>query len=115
MTAGIVGLSDEDAEGIQNVDVVSGATYSSNGIKAAVRDALDLEAEQEQPPELPAELPEPGTYEILVAVRSDVVDHSLIQTDTAPAVLQVEEDGTMPAFLPDGFRNGSGAYVYSGL
>lgn len=95
MTAGIVGLSDEDAEGIQNVDVVSGATYSSNGIKAAVRDALDLEAEQEQPPELPAELPEPGTYEILVAVRSDVVDHSLIQTDTAPAVLQVEEDGTM--------------------
>ena len=44
MTAGIVGLSDEDAEGIQNVDVVSGATYSSNGIKAAVRDALDLEA-----------------------------------------------------------------------
>lgn len=28
-------------------------------------------------------------------IRSDVVDHSLIQTDTAPAVLQVEEDGTM--------------------
>ena len=57
------------------------------------------------PPTLPTGNPGGGTRPfrrsgaghlwILVAVRSDVVDHSLIQTDTAPAVLQVEEDGTM--------------------
>ena len=44
---------------------------------------------------MPAEVPEAGTYTITVAVRSDVVDHSLVQTETAPAVLEVDEEGNM--------------------
>ena len=95
MTENMLGLSDTDAEGIQNVDAVSGATYSSNGIKAAVKDALNLETEEDQTSGVPAEVPEAGTYTITVAVRSDVVDHSLVQTETAPAVLEVDEEGNM--------------------
>ena len=44
---------------------------------------------------VPAQVPEAGTYQVTVAVRSDVVDHSLVQTDTAQAVLQVDESGQM--------------------
>ena len=94
MTEALTGLSDEDAEGIQKVDTVSGATYSSNGIKEAVKDALHLETAEEDP-EVPAEIPEAGTYRITVAVRSDVVDHSLVQGETAQAVLEVDEAGNM--------------------
>ena len=94
MTEALTGLSDEDVEGIQKVDTVSGATYSSNGIKEAVKDALHLETAEETP-EVPEEIPEAGTYRITVAVRSDVVDHSLVQGDTAQAVLEVDEAGNM--------------------
>lgn len=90
-----VGLLDTDADGIRNVDVVSGATYSSNGIKGAVADALDLDIDGEGPSDVPSEKLEAGTYDITVAVRSDVIDHSLVETDTTQAVLQVDEDGKM--------------------
>src|SRR5699024_3430618 len=76
------------------LDAVSGATYSSNGIKNAVMDALGLEKEDTSG-NVPSQTPEAGTYHVTVAVRSDVVDHSLVQTDTAQAVLQVEENGQM--------------------
>ncbi len=101
-------------KGIQKVDTVSGATYSSNGIKEAVKDALHLETAEETP-EVPEEIPEAGTYRITVAVRSDVVDHSLVQGDTAQAVLEVDEAGNMQLFLQDDIRNRSGAPVHSGL
>ena len=94
MEGQFIGLGDTDAEGIQGLDAVSGATYSSNGIKNAVMDALGLEKEDTSG-NVPSQTPEAGTYHVTVAVRSDVVDHSLVQTDTAQAVLQVEENGQM--------------------
>lgn len=95
-TAGrFLGLADTDADGLKGIDGVSGATYSSNGIKEAVADALGLDLSGEVLPGVPAEVPEPGTYDVTVAVRSDVVDHSLVQTETADAVLTVDEAGQM--------------------
>lgn len=89
------GMADDDAEGIRELDAVTGATYSSNGIKEAVADALGLELAEESSGGVPEKAPDPGTYEVTVAVRSDVVDHSLVQTDTATALLTVGEDGQM--------------------
>ena len=94
MVGKFIGLGDTDAEGIQGLDAVSGATYSSNGIKEAVMNALGLEKE-ESSENVPSQVPEAGTYQVTVAVRSDVVDHSLVQTETAPAVLQVDDEGQM--------------------
>lgn len=90
----IIGLGDTDAQGLKGLDGVSGATYSSNGIKEAVASALGLSLE-ETAPGVPSQTPAAGTYDITVAVRSDVVDHSLVQTETAPAVLTVDESGQM--------------------
>ena len=95
------GLADDDAEGIRELDAVTSATYSSNGIKEAVADALGLELAEENAGDVPDETQEPGTYDVTVAVRSDVVDHSLVQTETAKAVLTVSEDGQ--AFLTPWF------------
>lgn len=39
--------------------------------------------------------PEAGNYQVKVSVRSDVVDHSLVETDTAVAQLTVDEEGKM--------------------
>ena len=94
MAEKLIGLGDTDRDGIQGLDAVSGATYSSNGIKGAVMNALGLK-EEETSGNVPAQVPEAGTYQVTVAVRSDVVDHSLVQTDTAQAVLQVDESGQM--------------------
>lgn len=94
MQSRIIGLGDTDAQGLKGLDGVSGATYSSNGIKEAVASALGLSLE-ETAPGVPSQTPAAGTYDITVAVRSDVVDHSLVQTDTAPAVLTVDESGQM--------------------
>lgn len=95
ITGRFLGLADTDADGLKGIDGVSGATYSSNGIKEAVADALGLDLSGEALPGVPAEVPEPGTYDVTVAVRSDVVDHSLVQTETADAVLTVDEAGQM--------------------
>ena len=94
MAEKFIGLGDTDREGIQGLDAVSGATYSSNGIKEAVMNALGLE-EEESSGNVPSQVPEAGTYQVTVAVRSDVVDHSLVQADTTQAVLQVDDNGQM--------------------
>lgn len=95
MVEKFLGLSDDDAESIRGLDAVTSATYSSNGIKEAVADALGLELAEEPAGDIPDETPEPGAYDVTVAVRSDVVDHSLVQTETAKALLTVDEDGRM--------------------
>ena len=56
--------------------------------------ALGLE-EEESSGNVPSQVPEAGTYQVTVAVRSDVVDHSLVQADTTQAVLQVDDNGQM--------------------
>lgn len=45
----IIGLGDTDAQGLKGLDGVSGATYSSNGIKEAVASALGLSLEETAP------------------------------------------------------------------
>lgn len=95
MAGSFLGLEDTDTDSLKEIDAVSGATYSSNGIKEAVADALGLDLSDSSASVVPSEVPEPGTYDVTVAVRSDVVDHSLVQTETADAVLTVEEDGQM--------------------
>lgn len=95
MAGNFLGLEDTDKDSLKEIDAVSGATYSSNGIKEAVADALGLDLSDSSASGVPSETPEPGTYDVTVAVRSDVVDHSLVQTETADAVLTVEEDGQM--------------------
>ena len=95
MAGSFLGLEDTDTDSLKEIDAVSGATYSSNGIKEAVADALGLDLSDSSAPAVPSETPEPGTYDVTAAVRSDVVDHSLVQTETADAVLTVEEDGQM--------------------
>ena len=95
MTDSFLGLEDTDAEGIKEIDAVSGATYSSRGIKQAVAAALELDITEQGPSDVPAEIPEAGIYDITVAVRSEVVDHSLVETDTTQAVLKVDENGRM--------------------
>lgn len=88
------GISATDVEKITELDGVSGATISSNGIKKAVLNALDLKEEIESAGKL-ENVPETGIYQVTVSVRSDVVDHSLVETDTAIAQLTVDEDGKM--------------------
>lgn len=88
------GISATDAEKITEIDGVSGATVSSNGIKKAVLNALDLKEEVESAGKL-ENVPEAGIYQVTVSVRSDVVDHSLVETDTATAQLTVDENGKM--------------------
>lgn len=90
-----LGLAEDDAEGIRELDAVTSATYSSNGIKEAVADALGLELAEESGDDVPAAIPGAGIYDVTVAVRSDVVDHSLVQTETTEALLEVTEDGEM--------------------
>ena len=53
--------------------------FQNAKIKEAVMNALGLE-EEETSGNVPAQIPEAGTYQVTVAVRSDVVDHSLVQT-----------------------------------
>lgn len=91
----VIGLSDTDVDGLRNLDAVSGATYTSNGIKEAVAEALQLSLKEEEDSGIPGQAPEAGTYDVTVAVRSDVVDHSLVRTATAPAVLKVDRSGKM--------------------
>lgn len=95
MLEGFIGLRDDDAQAIADLDTVSGATYSSNGIKSAVANALGLDIGSEQPADVPEQVPEAGIYRVTAAVRSDVVDHSLVQGDTAEAMLTVDENGQM--------------------
>ncbi len=90
-----LGLEDDDADGIGDVDAVTSATYSSNGIKEAVADALGLELAEESGGDVPEKLPESGVYDVTAAVRSDVVDHSLVQTETTKARLTVSDEGEM--------------------
>ena len=92
ITEKLKGLSTSDAGKIMAVDVVSGATRSSNGIKGAVLNALNLKEEEEKPGSLEKTL-EAGDYTVQVSVKSDVVEHSLVETETAAAKLHVDADG----------------------
>ena len=96
LTDKLVGLYMNDAQKLNNLDTVSGATYSSNAIKNATMNALGVKIEQEVIPDAPEEKPEPGLYYIEMKDRTAVVDHGLVGEDKkVGAYLRVDNDGKM--------------------
>ena len=92
----LIGLYMNDAQKLNDLDTVSGATYSSNAIKNATMTALDVKIEQEVIPDAPSEKPAPGLYYIEMKDRTAVVDHGLVgESKKAGAYLRVDNDGKM--------------------
>ena len=92
----LIGLYVDDVDKLNNLDTVSGATYSSNAVKQAVMSALRVEIYQEVLPDIPAKKPEAGTYRITARGRTDMSDHKLLgSSDKADAVLRVDTKGKM--------------------
>ena len=92
----LVGLYMNDANKLNKLDTVTGATYSSNAIKTATMNALGVKIEQEVIPDAPEEKPEAGFYSIDIKDRTDVVDHGLVgESKKATAYLRVDNDGKM--------------------
>lgn len=92
----LVGLYMNDANKLNKLDTVTGATYSSNAIKTATMNALGVKIEQEVIPDAPEEKPEAGFYSIYIKDRTDVVDHGLVgESKKATAYLRVDNDGKM--------------------
>ncbi|MCD8159049.1 MAG: NEAT domain-containing protein, partial [Clostridiales bacterium] len=90
----ITGLLSTDADAINGVDAVSGATYSSNAIKSAILDALSLAVEDETI-NLPTEELAEGQYTVEIAYYTDTVYHSLVENDTITAVINVDSEGNV--------------------
>jgi len=92
----LVGLYMNDADKLNKLDTVTGATYSSNAIKTATMNALGVKIEQEIIPDAPEEKPEAGFYSIDIKDRTDVVDHGLVgESKKTTAYLRVDNDGKM--------------------
>ena len=92
----LTGLYMNDAQKLNDLDTVSGATYSSNAIKTATMNALGVKIEQEVIPDAPTEKPAPGLYYIEMKDRTDVVDHGLVgESKKVGAYLRVDNDGKM--------------------
>lgn len=92
----LVGLYMTDAQKLNDLDTVTGATYSSNAIKTATMNALGVKIEQEVIPDAPEETPEPGLYSIQIKDRTAVVDHGLVgESKKATAFLRVDDSGKM--------------------
>ena len=92
----LTGLYMNDAQKLNDLDTVSGATYSSNAIKNATMNALCVKIEQEVIPDAPTEKPAPGLYYIEMKDRTDVVDHGLVgESKKVGAYLRVDNDGKM--------------------
>ncbi|MCD8089305.1 MAG: NEAT domain-containing protein, partial [Clostridiales bacterium] len=94
ISASVTGLSATDADAINGVDAVSGATYSSNAIKNAILDALSLVIEDETI-NLPTEELAEGEYTVEIAFYTDTVSHSLVENDTITAVINVDSEGNV--------------------
>lgn len=90
-----LGLYDTDTDEVSKVDIVSGATSSSKAIKTAVMNALGMEIQEEVVSEPPKSVPKAGIYSISIKNRTDIVDHSLIENETAKATLTVDAQGKM--------------------
>lgn len=89
-----VGKSSKDANEIAGVDVVSGATYSSNAIRDAILNALDLTMPEEEI-NLPTEALTQGEYSVDIAYYTDKVKHSLLENEKRSAKIVVDKNGKM--------------------
>lgn len=83
-----------NTEEVHNIDAVTGATYSSNGIRDAVMNALNL-AIKDEVINLPTEQLKAGIYSVDIAYYSDNVAHSLIENEKAKATITVDNNGNM--------------------
>lgn len=77
----------------QQLDTVSGATYSCKAIRDAVMNALEISYDEENIA-VPASV-KPGIYEVPVSYYTDIVLHQLAGTAKASAKLTVGKDGSM--------------------
>ena len=92
----LTGLYMNDAQKLNDLDTVTGATYSSNAIKNATMNAFGVKIEQEVIPDAPTEKPAAGLYYIEMKDRTDVVDHGLVgESKKAGAYLRVDDAGKM--------------------
>lgn len=92
----LIGLYMNDAQKLNDLDTVTGATVSSNAIKNATMSALGVKIEQEEIPEAPTEKPVAGLYTIDIKNRTDVVDHGLLGDEKkVSALLRVDDQGKM--------------------
>lgn len=92
----LTGLYMNDAQKLNDLDTVTGATYSSNAIKNATMNALGVKIDQEVIPDAPSEKPAAGLYYIEMKDRTDVVDHGLVgESKKAGAYLRVDDAGKM--------------------
>lgn len=89
-----INKSATDVKEITGVDAVSGATYSSNAIRDAILNALELKQEEEVI-HLPTEKLAEGEYSVDIAYYTDKVKHSLVENDKAKAKIVVDKDGNM--------------------
>ena len=90
----LTGKDATNAEEVHNIDAVTGATYSSNGIRDAVMNALNL-AIKDEVINLPTEQLKAGIYSVDIAYYSDNVAHSLIENEKAKATITVDNNGNM--------------------
>ncbi len=96
MKSKLIGLYMNDAQKLNDLDTVSGATYSSNAIKEATMNALGVTIEKEVIPDAPEEKPAAGYYSITIKDRTDVVDHGLVgEEKKTTAYLRVDDSGKM--------------------
>lgn len=92
----LIGLYRNDAEKLNGLDAVSGATASSNAIKEAAMNALGVTIEKEVIPDAPTEALKPGFYSIELKDRTDVVDHGLVGDEKkALGYIRVDSSGKM--------------------
>lgn len=90
------GLYMNDAQKLNDLDTVTGATYSSNAIKTATMNALHVKIEQEVIPDAPTEPLQAGYYWVEIKDRTAVVDHGLVgESKKAPAYIRVDDQGKM--------------------
>ena len=92
----LTGLYMNDAQKLNDLDTVTGATYSSNAIKTATMNSLGVKIEQEVIPDAPTQTPEAGLYYIEMKDRTAVVDHGLVgESKKVGAYLRVDDSGRM--------------------
>ena len=90
------GLYMNDAQKLNDLDTVTGATYSSNAIKIAAMNALGVKIEQEVIPDAPTEPLQAGYYWVEIKDRTAVVDHGLVgESKKAGAYIRVDDQGKM--------------------
>lgn len=86
--------SQDNADELYNVDVVSSATYSSKTIRDSVMDALSISYDPDSSTDIPDTVSE-GIYTVDIEYKSEVVEHSLVEGDTATAKLKVDSEGNI--------------------